>query len=219
MSPSRDWVGAGAGFLFVLLTVVGVGVGGSHPSSIGPVEDIKSRFLADPGPFAIQAGSYIQAVATLPAIVFGVRIAQRLWLGGQQWVAAVALSGVVLAAGIGLVENSLLSVLAYSVADDGDPGAIKAIYGLRHILLSYIYIPDAVMALAIAYGSLAGNVFARWYAWLTAAVGVIFLTAGADLARTGFFSVQGDHWFYVLLLYSLWTLITSGILLARQRAA
>ena len=152
MSPSRDWVGAGAGFLFVLLTVVGVGVGGSHPSSIGPVEDIKSRFLADPGPFAIQAGSYIQAVATLPAIVFGVRIAQRLWLGGQQWVAAVALSGVVLAAGIGLV-------------------------------------------------------------------GVIFLTAGADLARTGFFRVQGDHWFYVLLVYSLWTLITSGILLTRQRAA
>jgi hypothetical protein len=219
LSQSRDWIGAGAGFLFVLLTVVGVGVGGSHPSSIGPVEDIKSRFLADPGPYAIQAGSYIQAVATLPAIVFGVRIAQRLWLREQQWVAAVALSGVVLAAGIGLVENSLLSVLAYSVAGDGDPGAIKAIYGLRHILLSYIYIPDAVMALAIAYGSLAGNVFARWYAWLTAAVGVIFLTAGADLARTGFFRVQGDDWFYVLVLYSLWILITSGILLTRHRAA
>jgi len=76
-----------------------------------------------------------------------------------------------------------------------------------------------LLFLAIAYGSLAGNVFARWYAWLTAAVGVIFLTAGADLARTGFFRVQGDHWFCVLLVYSRWTLITSGILLTRQRAA
>ncbi len=217
MKPNRDWIGAGAGFLFVVLTVVGLGVGGSHPSSIGPVEDIKSRFITDPGPFAIQAGSYIQGLATLPFIVFGVRIAQRLWLGGQQWAAAVALSGVVLTAGIGLVENSLLSVLAYSVASDGDSGAIKALYGLRHILLSYIYFPDALTALAIAFGSLAGAVFARWYGWLTAVVGLVFLSGGADLARTGFFSVQGDHWFYVLLVVSLWTLLTSGILLTRQR--
>jgi hypothetical protein len=218
VKPNRDWVGTGAGFLFVVLTVVGVGVGGSHPSSIGPVEDIKSRFLNDPGAFAIQAGSYIQAFATLPFMVFGVRIAQRLWLGGQPWVAAVALCGIVLTAGISLVENSLLSVLAYSVASDGDSGAIKAIYGLRHILLSYIYFPEALMALSIAFGSLAGSVFAHWYGWLTAVVGLIFLTGAADLSRTGFFSVQGDHWFYVLLVSSLWTLITSGILLTRQRA-
>lgn len=199
----------------MLLTVVGLGVGGSHPSSIGPVEEIRSRFVSDPGPFAIQAGSYIQSLATVPFIVFAVRIAQRLWAGGQQWVAAVALSGAILTAGIGLVENSLLSLLAYSVASDGDAGAIKAVYGLRHILLSYVYFPDALTALAIAFGSLAAGVFARWYGWITGLVGLILVSGGADLARSGFFSVQGDHWFYVLLTYSVWTLLTGAILLTR----
>ncbi len=217
LKPNRDWIGAGAGFIFVLLTLVGLGIGGSHPSSIGPVEDIRSRFISDPGPFAIQAGSYIQAFATLPFIVFAVRIAERLWIAGQQWVAAVALSGAILTAGIGLIENSLLSVLVYSVASDGDAGAIKAVYGLRHILLSYIYFPDALTAFAIAFGSLAASVFARWYGWITAVVGLIFVSGGADLARSGFFSVQGDHWFYVLLIYSVWTLLTSAILLTRPR--
>ena len=217
MNPNRDWIGAGAGFLFVLLTVVGLGVGGSHPSSIGPVDDIRSRFVSDPGPFAIQAGSYIQALATLPLIVFAVRIAQRLWAGGQQWVAAVALSGAILTAGIGLIENSLLSVLAYSVASDGDAGAIKAVYGLRHILLSYVYFPDAVTAFAISFGSLAAGVFARWYGWITGLVGLILVSGGADLARSGFFSVQGDHWFYVLLIYTVWTLLTGAVLLTRPR--
>ncbi len=217
MKPNRDWIGAGAGFLFVLLTVIGLHFGGSHPSSIGPVEDIRSRFISDPGPLAIQAGSYFSALATLPFIVFAVRIAQRLWIGGQQWVAAVALSGAILTAGIGLVENSLLSVLAYSVASNGDAGAITAVYGLRHILLSYLYFPDALTSFAIAFGSLATGVFVRWYGWVTAVVGVIFVSGGADLARTGFFSVQGDHWFYVLLIYSVWTLLTSGMLLTRPR--
>jgi hypothetical protein len=217
MKHNRDWIGAGAGFLFILLSVVGLAVGGDHPSSIGPIEIIKSRFLTDPGAFAIQAASYIQAVSMLPFVVFAVRIAQRLWLGGQQWPAAVAFGGAILTAAIGLVENSLLSVLAYSVAGDGDPGAIKALYGLRHILIVYIYVPEAMTAFAIAFGSLTAGLFSRWYGWLTALVGLLLLSGAADLARSGYFRVQGNHWFYVLLVYSLWTLLTSGMLLTRQR--
>ena len=211
----RDWVGAAAGFTFVVLTVVGLGVGGDHPPSTGPVEIIKSRFLTDPGPFAIQAGSYIQTVAILAFMVFGAKLAQRLWLGGQRWVAAVAFAGITLTAGITLIENSLLSVLAFNVAADGDAGALNALYSLRHILLTYIYFPEALMAFGLALGTLAAGVFPRWYGWLTAVVGLAFLSGGADLARTGFFSVQGDHWFYVLLVSSLWTLLTSGLLLRR----
>jgi hypothetical protein len=217
MRLNRDWIGAGAGFLYVVLSIVGGAIGGDHPSSIGPIEDIKSRFLTNPGPFAIQAASYIAALAMLPFVVFGIRIAQRLWLGGQQWLAAAALSGAVLVAAIELIENSLLSVLAYSVASDGDAGAIKALYGLRHILIVYIYVPEAMIALAIAWASLAAGVFRRWYGWLSALMGLLLLGAAADLTRTGIFRVQGDVWFYTLLLLLLWTLLTSGMLLTRQR--
>lgn len=218
LKQNRDWIGATAGFLFILLSIVGLGVGGDHPSSIGPIEDIKSRFLSSPGPFAIQAASYIQVLSMLPFMVFGVRVTQRLWLGGQQWLAAVALSGAILTAAILLMENSLLSVLAYSVASDGDSGAIKALYGLRHILIVYVYVPEALTAFAIALSSVTATVFARWYGWLTGLVGLILVSGAADLARSGFFRVQGDHWFYVLLVYILWTLLTSGMLLTRPRA-
>jgi len=217
MKLNRDWIGAGAGFLYIVLSIVSGAVGGDHPSSIGPIEDIKSRFLTNPGAFAIQASSYIDALAQLPFVVFGIRIAQRLWLGGPQWLAAAALSGAILVVAIELIDDSLLSVLAYSVANDGDAGAIKAIYGLRHILIVYIYIPEAMMALAIAVGTLATGVFARWYGWLSALMGLLLLGAAADLTRTGIFRVQGDVWFYTLLLLLLWTLLTSGMLLTRQR--
>ena len=219
LKQSRDWLGAGAGLAFVLLTTVGLAIGGSHPPSIGPIEDIKSRFVSYPGPFVIQAGSYIQSVAIMAFIVWGVRIVQRFWAAGLQWLAAVAFAGAVLTAAITLIENSLLSVLAFSVAADGDAGAIRAIYSLRHILLSYVYLPEALMSLGIAYGSVVTGVFPRWYGWLTAVIGLIFLSGGAALARTGFFSVQGDYWFYVLLLFSVWALLTSALLLRRYSIA
>ena len=208
-------MGASAGFAFIVLTAVGLGVGGSHPPSIGPIEDIKSRFLSDPGPFAIQASSYIQALATMVLVVWAVRIAQRLWNAGQQWPAALAFAGIVITAAINLVQNSLLSVLAFNVAASGDAGAIRAVYSLRHVLLSYVYFPEALTALAIAFGAAATGVLPRWYGWLTAVIGLVFLSGGATLARTGFFSVQGDYWFYVLLLLSSWVLLTSALLLRR----
>lgn len=219
LKQNRDWVGAGAGFLFVVLTVVGTGIGGSHPMSTGPIEPIRSRFLSDPGPFAIQAGSYIHSVATLLLVVFGASLARRLWLGGHQILAVTVFGGVVLGAAINLIENALLSVLAFSVASDGDVGAIKALYALRHILLAYIYFPLALVAIALAIGTLLAGVFPRWYGWLTLVVGLVFLSGGADVDRSGFFRSQGAHWFYVLLLFALWVLLTSSLLLRRTKTA
>jgi hypothetical protein len=218
LDQGRDWVGAGAGALFVVLTVVGLGVGGDHPLSTGPIEPIRSRFLTDPGPVAIQAGSYIQVIAVLLLVVFGARIARRLWIGDQPTLAAVGLAATVIAAGLVLMENALLSVLAFSVAADGDVGAIKALYALRHILLAYLYFPLALLAFALAVAALRAKLFPRWYGWSTAAFGVVLLSGGADVARSGFFMSQGDHWFYVLLLFVLWVLITSGLLLGRVRS-
>ncbi len=140
MKQNRDWIGAGAGFLFVVLTVVGLSVGGNHPDATGPIEPIRSYFLADP--FGIQAGSYIQAVAVLFLVVFGASIARRFWLAGKQLAAAVAFGAVLLAVGLDLIENALLSVLAFSVAGDGDAGAIKGLYALRQpILLALPLLP------------------------------------------------------------------------------
>ena len=219
MKQNRDWVGAGAGFLFVALTVVGGAVGGSHPRSTGPIEPILTRFLSDPGPFAIQAGSYIDSVATLLLVVFGASLALRLWLGGQRILAVSAFGGVVLAAGISLIQDALLSVLAFSVAVDGDVGAIKALYALRHILLAYLYFPVALAAIAVAIGTLVARIFPRWYGWLTLVVGLNFLIGGADVDRTGLFRSQGSHWFYTLLLLAVWVLLTSGLLLRRTKPA
>ena len=215
---NRDWVGAGAGFLFVVLTVISDGTGGNHPFSTGPIEPIRSLFLSNPGPFAIQAANYVESVATLLLVVFGASLARCLWLGAQQILAVAAFGGVVLAAGINLIQSALLSVLAFSVVSDGDIGAIKALYALRHILLAYIYFPLALVAIAIAIGTLASGVFPRWYGWLTAVVGLVFLSGGADVATSGFFMSQGDHWFYVLILFALWVLLTSGLLLRRTKS-
>ncbi len=219
LKQNRDWIGAGAGFLFVVLTLVGLGIGGSHPLSTGPIEPIKSSFLSNPGPFAIQAGSYVESVAALLLVVFGASLARRLWLGAQQLLALVAFGSVILAAGVTLLENSLLSVLAFSVAADGDAGAIKALYALRHILLAYIYFPLALMAFSLAIGTLVAGVLPRWYGWLTAVIGLLFLSGGADVATSGFFMSQGNHWFLVLNLFAIWVLLTSGLLLRRIKAA
>ena len=66
-----------------------------------------------------------------------------------------------------------------------DSGAIKALYDLRHILIVYVYVPEALTALAIAPSSVASAVRARWYGWLSALVGLILVSGAADLARTG----------------------------------
>jgi len=221
LKQNRDWVGAGAGFLFVVLTVVGLGVGGSHPDPNGPIETIRSRFLTDPGPSAIQAGSYIQAVAVLPFVVFAASIARWFWRGGKQLVAAVAFGAALVLEGLVLVENALLSVLAFSVAKDGDAGAIRALFALRNpILLDYLYFPFALFAFALAVGTLTAGVFPRWYGWLTAVVGLVFLSAPSELFTNGFWEWQGGlPGFLVIIMEALWALLTSGLLLRRMRAA
>lgn len=157
-------------------------------------------------------------VAVLLLVVFGARITRRLWMGGRPTLAALALAGIVIAAAVLLIENALLSVLAFSVAADGDVGAIRALYALRHILLAYVYFPLALVAFALAIAALSAGLFPRWYGWTTAALGAVLLSGGADVARSGFFSSQGDYWFYTLLLFVVWVLITSGLLVRRVRS-
>jgi hypothetical protein len=218
MKQNRDWVGAGAGFLFVVLTVVAGGIGGTHPFSTGPIEPIRALFASNPGPFAVQTANYIESVATLLLVVVGASLAHRLWLGAQQILGVAAFGAVVLVAAIDFIQTALLSVLAFSVSSDGDVGAIKALYALRHIFLAYIYFPLALLAFALGIGTLVAGVFPRWFGWLNLAVGLAFLSGGADVDRSGFFMSQGDHWFYILLMFALWMLLTSGLLLRRTRA-
>jgi len=125
---------------------------------------------------------------------------------------------VVLAAGISLIQDALLSVLAFSVAADGDVGAIKALYALRHILLAYLYFPVALVTISVAIGTLVARIFPRWYGWLTLVLGLNFLIGGADVDRTGLFRSQGNHWFYTLLLLAVWVLLTTGLLLKRRNS-
>lgn len=213
----RDWVGSGGGFLFVALTVVGLAVGGNHPDPTGSVQTIRAYFLHDP--FSIETGSYVQAVAAIPFVMFAVAIAGRLWLAGRQSVAAIAVAAAVLLAVLGLIENALLSVLAFDVASGGDDGAILALYSLRQpILLNYLYFPWALFAFALAIGSLTSRVLPRWYGWISIVMGILFLVGASDpfvIGTNGLLRIPSGVGFLLLVLEALWLLLTSGLLLGK----
>jgi hypothetical protein len=91
------------------------------------------------------------------------------------------------------------------------------VYQIRAIAETMISFPAALLVGAVAFAAWRHRAARLWYVLASGVVAAIMLASGADVARGGSFSPQGDLSFLgFFVLFPLWAAV-SGFVLIRPR--
>lgn len=120
------------------------------------------------------------------------------------------LSGTVLAAGTLALAVKLGSGASSIAARDQEGALADALQAMNDAAFMLMMLPLGVMVAAVAIASIRTDILPTWLGWASAVVGVALLVNG-----TNFEAEFGP----AFLLFALWTLVTSALLLLRARSA
>ncbi|HEX6708842.1 MAG TPA: hypothetical protein VF068_00795 [Rubrobacter sp.] len=217
------WERAGflMGIAFVVLLFAGEVVLGdaTHPPANAPGEKIVAFFTEYRTGSLI--GAHIQALATMLLLWFVATLATALAAWGQRTTAVLVAAGGTVSVGVFMVYLMLSSALAFGADSTGglDPGAAGALYQARFMALVFYALPVSVLVAATSVGALHTGLFPRWYGRSGIIVAVAFLVGGADVARNGLFSPDGDYGFILFWLFPLWLIVTGVVFMRRTGEA
>jgi hypothetical protein len=203
---------AATGIVFVLLTSAAAIIGG-QPGD----QDVVDFFVANRRPLLTQAYLYGLSIVFFIWFLGSVRSHLRLSEGGTGRLSAVSFAGgiifVTLLAGSGIVN----SALADEIARDADPDTTRALYALVVLANDVNWFPMAVFTGAATLVAFRHNALPGWLAWLGAAVALSSpIGALAIVVDTGPFSSAGIFSMIGLLLFLLWLLLLSVVLVQKS---
>ena len=212
---SWERYGLAAGIVFVVLVVIAALIGGSPPKPSDSVAKVFSFFRDNQD--ALKVGSYLNGLA---AVAF-------LWFLGSLWaqmrraegtasrVSVVALIGGIGALGMAFVANSVSAYLALYVGTLG--ATTKSLYLLAVVFLAFSSFFVAVFTSATSVTILRYGFVERWMGWAGEVIAALWLIAGFGVAddNTTIFTVG----FVAFLLWAIWLLVLSVLLLTRESAA
>jgi hypothetical protein len=212
---SADRWAATSGIAFVVLFVVSFFTATKPPDSTDPNNQWVTYFLNHHRATLISA--VLIGAAVMFFIWFAGSVGAALRNAGEQRFAAVAFGGGVVTAAIGIVIGGLQSALSYRIAIDS-PANVKAFVDLSYSMGALISFPIAVLIGATAIASYRSGLFPRWWAQVSGLAAVVLVSGGATLAHSGFYRPDGPWAFVTLIVFLVWTLVTSGWLVMRTHA-
>ena len=211
--PER--LAAYSGILFVGLFVLGFLVGGNPPDLTASKERWTLWFAAN----------HRRELAA--AILIGVALVAFVWFLGSVWaalrgagetrLAAVALGSGLAAVGLGYVWVAVWAS-AYRVGID-QQSLLKGMVDFGDTAATVIGFPLAGLVAASAIASRRAGFLPRWYGPAGGLAAVVLLFGGGALAQNGFYRPDGPYAFFALIVFLVWTAVTSVLLGARAPAA
>ena len=187
-------LGAACGILYVMLIMVGGSIGG--PTSTVAIFLIFLAFTV----FLFFLGSLWAALHRAE--------------GGSGWLSTTAFGGGLVAIAVKLVGDAPL--LAARRAGEGlDPQLARVLQDTYDASFSLHFFPLAVLLAAFAIVAIRSGGLPRWLGWAAAVISVA-LIAGAAVGSA---NLESDEWAGLpFLLFLLWTLVTSVVLMRRAGA-
>jgi hypothetical protein len=203
-----------AGIATVALTLVAIGIFGaiSPPTESDSPKDV-AQFFADNRP-ALLVAAYVAALSLGFNLAFyvGLRDVLRRRAPETETLATIgAAGGIVFIAGL-FVGFAVLMQLAYREGA-GDPGLQRSLLDVYSLIVAMTGVPTAVSAIAISVAILQTGIFARWLGWYGFAVAAIHLVSVGSLAREGFFTPSVVAGIVAPLMFEVWVLAFSVLLL------
>jgi hypothetical protein len=208
---AQRWA-AVAGILFAIVFVIANVIAG-EPAGYNAGGAEISAFLAD---------KHVEL--TIQSILSSFEIVLWLWFlsifagtfreAGQAWLATIVYGAGVMTLAIGAVGDALL-IAVLRLFPILDQGAVQAIYGVCFFLYLKSFWALVAVAVASALATLRSRVLPAWYAYASLAGAVVFLLGGLAVRMSGFFSPIGAMPLIASLVFALWVLISSVLLVLR----
>lgn len=217
MDDSRwERIAAATGIAFVVILAIGNFLAPNPPAQDDPIEEVID-FAVD-NRSALLIGSYLTGLA----LVFGLWFlgSLRTFLmraeGGIGRLAAVAFAGGVVFVAIVLVSNAVGNGITLRIAEEGDPVAVRALFDTLTVLIASASFPVAVLVAATSIVAMRTGVLPRWYGWAGPVLTLLFLVAGTGVyIDHGFLAPGGGFSLIAFVVFALWVLVTSVLMMQR----
>jgi MFS family permease len=212
-SPDR-WA-AVAGLVFTALVLASFFMP-EVPRSDSPAEDIAARLAADGSGHRLSL--LLGFLSDVAFLVFLAGLWSRL---RREEGPAGMFAALVLAAGAAFVALMLISgglhlaLVQYASGGLHDPALLPALADLNQWVGAAILAPSVAMFLGATLAILTTRALPRWLGWLAAATAVLQLIALAGVFQTTIEGVVAIAAFFGFLLFLVWVLATSVVLLLR----
>lgn len=209
---SSERIGAVSGIVFVVLVLIATFIAPIPPKASDSVEKITAYF-ADHRAVLLTA-TYINGLALLPAILFIATLYAMLRQaeGAPGRVAIASFAGAILTAALATASGVIVSALAFT-GRDADGPVVRGLFNLYQVVSTFSWFPQLVWLLPASLLMLKMPRAYRWVAWLGLLECVLALLAGASVARSGLFALGGVLNLIAFLVFALWVLATSIVML------
>ncbi|UZX02184.1 DUF4386 family protein [Arthrobacter sp. CDRTa11] len=211
--PDR-WTAA-AGLVFTALVVASIFTP-EVPSGDSPAEDIAAQLAAEGTGHRLSL--LLGLIADIAFLVFLAGLWSRLrrWEGQAGMFAALVLTAGTAVGALMLVSGGLhLVLIQYASGGQSDPAVLPALAVLNQWVGAAILPPSIAMFLGAAVAILTTRALPRWLGWVAAATALLQLIALAGVFQTTIEGVVGIAAFVGFLLFMVWVLATSVVLLIR----
>jgi hypothetical protein len=211
-----DKLAAAGGIIGVALFIVAGILYGSPP---GVDEDAQSvaDFFADNRSQVLTA-VFLQGLGVLAILWFVAALVTAMRDAGESRLATAAFGSFLLAFSIGGVAAISRATLAYSIADEGSD-LVLPLYHLTVVVDVFVNILGAGLFLAVGGATLRTGLFARWWGWLSLVAGLLVIVGATAWARDGFWSPTGGAAWITFMVFLVWMVVTSALLVMRTREA
>ncbi len=129
----------------------------------------------------------------------------------------IALGGAVATAATAAVGNAIGTAITYRMALDS-PAVVKSVYDIDIVLFTMIGFTIAIISGATAIAAWRARIFPQWYGALSALATLVFVSGGAALTFKGFYSPTGGWSFVSFIVFLVWVLLTTVLLMMRAEA-
>ncbi|MGH2441741.1 MAG: DUF4386 family protein [Chloroflexota bacterium] len=205
--------GAATGIAYILLLVLQPGGGGSNtPNFHASRQAVATWIHHQPG--RITAGQFIGGVLELLALllflIFVVYLASviRDGEGEFHFLSTIALSAGILSVAIKITSFPAALVALVSAHDGVDPRVIGMLLDMNDVAFILALAATGLMLATVAAVAIPTRVLPPWLAWGTM---VVALAMFANVAL----SFLGPDFAPSMLLFMLWTVVTSAVLIGR----
>jgi hypothetical protein len=211
------WAAATGIVFFVLLVAAVLIVPAAPPKADDSVAKITSYYV-DHREALLFAG-YLNGLALAAGLWFlgSLRSFLRTAEGGTGRLSAVAFGAGLVSGAVALVASVAASAVAFNIAGTkGSDAVVRALFDLTSMAAGYIWFPIAIWSAAT--GTVAWRTLAlpKWYAQLSLLFAIAFLVAGTSIyVNTGFLATGGVYGFIAFIVFGLWVLVTSILLVQR----
>jgi hypothetical protein len=204
---SAERFAAATGIGFVVLFVISFFVATEPPDASDPNGQWTAYFLDHHR--GVLISSVLLGASMMFFIWFAGSLAAALRAAGEERLARVAFGGGVAGSATGILIASLQGALTYRIVYDA-PDQVKPFVDVAFTVQTLVSFPIAVILGATAIASWRSKLFPGWWTALSGLGAVVMVSGGGALANGGFYRPDGPWAFVTLIVFLVWTLVTSG---------